>query len=183
MTHSKRRHVALLRGINVGGKNKLPMVELRDTFTGVGCIGVRTYIQSGNVVFDAAPNLVERVPDLVARAISQRFGISTAVIVRSNKELQQIATSNPLDTSGDPRFLQVAFLKNIPSAEAVAHLDPERSPQDGFAVRGRNVYLHYPNGTARSKLTNEYLAAQLQTASTMRNWRTVLALLKMVDAP
>ena len=159
------------------------MAELRATFTGVGCIGVRTYIQSGNVVFDAAPNLVERVPDLVARAISQRFGISTAVIVRSSKELQQIATSNPFDTSGDPSFLQVAFLKNIPSAEAVAHLDPERSPQDGFAVRGRNVYLHYPNGTARSKLTNEYLAAQLQTASTMRNWRTVLALLKMVDAP
>ena len=183
MTHSKRRHVALLRGINVGGKNKLPMVDLRDTFTGVGCTGVRTYIQSGNVVFEAAPDLVERVPDLVTRAINQRFGISTTVVVRSSNELQQIGASNPFDTSGDPRFLQVAFLEKIPSDEAVARLDPERSPQDSFAVRGRNVYLHYPNGTARSKLTNEYLARQLRTASTMRNWRTVLALLKMVDAP
>ena len=91
--------------------------------------------------------------------------------------------SCPGPIAGDPRLLHVAFLENIPSAEAVAHLDPERSPQDTFAVRERNVYLHYPNGMARSKLTNEYLAAQLQTASTMRNWRTVLALLKMVDAP
>ena len=183
MAPSSRRYVALLRGINVGGKNRLPMAELRDVFSAVGCTGVNTYIQSGNVVFEAAPNLIERVPELVARAIGQRFDIATALIVRSSNELQQVATSNPFDTSGDPRFLQVAFLEDIPSAEAVAGLDPERSPQDVFAVRGRNVYLHYPNGTARSKLTNEYLTRQLQTASTMRNWRTVLALLEMVDVP
>ena len=179
----EQRYVALLRGVNVGGRNKLPMADLRDAFTAAGCTGVRTYIQSGNVVFEAAPNLAGRVPELVTRAISQRFGISTAVVVRSGDELQQVATSNPFDTSGDPRFLQVAFLEDTPGAEAVARLDPERSLPDVFAVRGRNVYLHYPNGTARSKLTNEYLARQLQTASTMRNWRTVLALLKMVDAP
>ena len=134
-------------------------------------------------MFDAVPDLVERVPELVTQAINQRFGFSTEVIVRSSKELRQVATSNPFDTSGDPRFLSVAFLENTPSAEAVSQIDPERSPQDVFAVRGRNVYLHYPNGVARSKLTNEYLATQLQTASTMRNWRTVLALLEMVDAP
>ena len=177
----EQRYVALLRGINVGGRNKLPMAELRDAFTAAGCTGVRTYIQSGNVVFEAALDLAGRVPEVVTRAISQRFGISTAVVVRSGSELQQVAASSPFDTSGDPRFLQVAFLEDTPDAEAVARLDPERSPPDVFAVRGRNVYLHYPNGTARSKLTNEYLARQLQTASTMRNWRTVLALLEMVD--
>ncbi len=183
MTTGDQRYVALLRGVNVGGKNKLPMAELRDIFTAVGCTTVRTYIQSGNVVFDAAPDLVECVPELVTRAIIQRFGISTDVILRSSKELRQVATSNPFDTSVDPRLLHVAFLENIPGAEAVAQLDPERSPQDAFAVRGRNVYLHYPNGVARSKLMNEYFAAKLQCASTMRNWRTVLTLLEMVDAP
>ena len=167
----------------VRGKNKLPMVESKDTFTSVGCPGARTYIQSGNVVFDAALDLVERVPELVTQAISRRFGFSPDVIVRSSTELRQVAASNPFDTSGDPRLLHVAFLENTPSAEAVSRIDPERSPQDAFAVRGRSVYLHYPNGVAGSKLTNEYLAAQLQTASTMRNWRTVLALLEMVDAP
>ena len=178
-----QRYVALLRGVNVGGKNKLLMADLRDIFTAAGCAAVQTYIQSGNVVFKAAPGLAERAPEIVALAIRERFGYETAVVVRSSEELRQVAASNPFDTSGDPRFLQVAFLEDAPSAEAVSRLDPERSPPDAFAVRGRNVYLHYPNGVARSKLTNEYLAAQLQTASTIRNWQTVLTLREMIDAP
>ena len=183
VTTGEQRYVALLRGVNVGGKNKLPMADLRDIFTATGCAAVQTYIQSGNVVFEAAQDLAERVPEIVTRAIRQRFGYETAVVVRSSEELRQVVASNPFDTSGDPRFLHVAFLEDTPGAEVVSRLDPQRSPPDTFAVRGRNVHLHYPNGVARSKLTNEYLAAQLQTASTMRNWRTVLSLLEMVDAP
>ena len=179
----EQRYVALLRGVNVGGKNKLPMADLRDIFAGVGCAAVQTYIQSGNVVFEAAQDLAGRAPGIVTQAIRRRFGYETVVVVRSGEELRQVAASNPFDTSGDPRFLQVAFLEDTPGAVAVSRLDPQRSPPDAFAVRGRNVYLHYPNGVARSKLTNEYLASRLQTASTMRNWRTVLTLLKMVDTP
>ena len=177
-----QRYVALLRGVNVGGRNKLPMAGLRDVCTEAGCAAVQTYIQSGNVVFKAAQDLAERVPEIVSIAIRQRFGFETAVVVRSKEELRQVVASNPLDTSADPRFLHVAFLENSPGADAVARLDPERSPPDVFEVRGGNVYLHYPNGVARSRLTNEYLAAQLQTVSTTRNWRTVLALLDMVNA-
>ena len=182
-TTGEQRYVALLRGVNVGGKNRLPMADLRDIFTAAGCAAVRTYIQSGNVVFEAGQDLAERVPEIVTRAIHRQFGYETTVVTRSSEELRRVVASNPFDTSGDPRFLQVAFLEDTPGAEAPSRLDPQRSPPDAFAVRGRNVYLHYPNGVARSKLTNEYLAAQLQTASTMRNWRTVLSLLKMVDAP
>ncbi len=183
VTTGQQRYVALLRGVNVGGKNKLPMADLRDIFTAAGCAAVQTYIQSGNVVFEATLDLAERAPEIVTQAIRQRFGYETAVVVRSSEELRQVAASNPFDTSGDPRFLQVAFLEDAPGPEAVSRLDPQRSPPDAFAVRGRNVHLHYPNGVARSKLTNEYLAAQLRTASTMRNWRTVLTLLEMVEAP
>ncbi len=181
-TTSNQRYVALLRGVNVGGRNKLPMADLKEIFAEAGCAAVQTYIQSGNVVFEAAQDLAERVPEIVTLAISRRFDIETAVIVRSREELRQVADSNPFDTSGDPRLLHVAFLQDTPGAEAVARLDPLRSPPDAFAVRGRNVYLHYPNGVARSKLTNEYLAAQLETVSTMRNWRTVLTLLEMAEA-
>ena len=177
-----QRYVALLRGVNVGGRNKLPMAGLRDVCTEAGCAAVQTYIQRGNVVFQAAQDLAERVPEIVTLAIRRRFGFETAVVVRSKEELRQVVASNPLDTSADPRFLHVAFLENSPGADAVARLDPERSPPDVFEVRGGNVYLHYPNGVARSKLTNEYLAAHLQTVSTTRNWRTVLALLEMVNA-
>ena len=183
VTTGKQRYAALLRGVNVGGKNKLPIADLRDIFTAAGCAAVQTYIQSGNVVFEAVPDLAGRVPEIVTRTIRQRFGYEILVVVRSSDELRQVAVSSPFDTSGDPRFLHVAFLEDTPSAEAVSRLDPERSPPDAFAVRGHNVYLHYPNGVARSKLTNDYLAAQLQTTSTMRNWRTVLTLLEMVDAP
>ena len=159
------------------------MADLRDIFGDAGCAAVQTYIQSGNVVFEAAPDLAERLPEIMTPVIRRRFGFETAIVVRSGEELRQVAASNPFDTSGDPRLLHVAFLEDDPSAEAVSRLDPERSPPDAFAVRGRNVYLNYPNGVARSKLTNEYLATQLQTASTMRNWRTVLTLLEMVSAP
>ncbi len=159
------------------------MADLRDIFAGAGCAAVHTYIQSGNVVFEAAQDMAERVPEIVTLAISRRFDIETAVIVRSREELRQVADSNPFDTSGDPRLLHVAFLQDTPGAESVTRLDPDRSPPDAFAVRGRNVYLHYPNGVARSKLTNEYLAGQLQTVSTTRNWRTVLTLLEMAEAP
>ena len=182
-TADGQRYVALLRGVNVGGRNKLPMADLRDIFSAAGYSAVQTYIQSGNVVFEAEQDLAGRTPEIVTESIRRRFGYETVVVVRSREELRQVAASNPFDTSGDPRFLQVAFLGDTPDAEAVSRLDPQRSPPDAFAVRGRHVYLHYPSGVARSKLTNEYLAAQLQTASTMRNWRTVLKLLELADAP
>ena len=152
----EHRYVALLRGINVGGKNRLAMADLRDIFTAAGCAAVRTYIQSGNAVFEAAQDLAEAVPETVAQAILQRFSYETTVVVRSGEEMRRVASSNPFDTSGDPRFLHVAFLKDTPSVEAVSSLDPDRSPPDEFVVRGRDVYLRYPNGVARSKLTNEY---------------------------
>ena len=157
------------------------MADLRDIFTQTGCAAVRTYIQSGNVVFEAAQDLAEKVPELVNRAIRQKFGYDIDVVTRSGEEVRQIAASNPFDTSGDPRFLHVAFLQDTPSGEAVSNLDPDRSPPDEFAVRGRNVYLRYPNGVARSKLTNDYITSRLRTTSTMRNWRTVLRLLEMVN--
>lgn len=181
MATGERHYIALLRGVNVGGKNKLPMADLRDIFTAAGCAAVQTYIQSGNVVFEAKQDLAEQVPEIVTFSILERFGYDTAVVLRSSEELRQIAASNPFDTSGDPRFLQVAFLVATPDAEALFRLDPERSPPDAFVARGCEVYLHYPNGVAGSKLTNDYLSMQLQTTSTMRNWRTVLTLLEMAE--
>ena len=120
------------------------MADLRDIFTAAGCAAVRTYIQSGNAVFEATHDLAEALPETIALAIHRNYGYDTAVVVRSDEELRQVAVSNPFDTSGDPRLLHVAFLKVTPSAESVSRLDPERSPPDEFVVRGRNVYLSYP---------------------------------------
>jgi uncharacterized protein (DUF1697 family) len=170
-------YVALLRGINVGGKNQLPMQALASLFEQVGCDGVRTYIQSGNVVFRAPVALAKRVPKLVAERILEQYGYSTPVVLRTARELRALVDSNPLFARGvDPGRLHVAFLAKRPTAAAAARLDPARSPGDAFELRGADLFLHFPNGTAKSKLTNTYLDSVLETTSTIRTWRTVCTL-------
>ncbi|NYF78628.1 DUF1697 domain-containing protein [Granulicella arctica] len=172
-------HVALLRGINVGGKNSLPMVELVRMFEAAGCGEVKTYIQSGNVVFRS-----ENVAGLGARIseeIAGRLGLRVPVILRSAVQMRSAVAKNPFVKAGvAAELLHVYFLGDAGSAAAVKGLDVERSPGDSFAVVGREVYLHLPNGVARTKLTNVYFDKALGTVSTMRNWRTVGVLAGMM---
>jgi len=155
------------------------MKDLAAIFESAGCTTVGTYIQSGNVVFRAALTLAARIPSLVASALADRFGLRVAVIVRTACELEHVAEHNPfLGTDADVDRLHVAFLANAPSAARVAALDAHRSPPDRFVVRGREIYLHLPNGVARSKLTNQYFDSLLATTSTVRSYKTVLALVE-----
>jgi uncharacterized protein (DUF1697 family) len=171
------RYVALLRGINVGGKNKLPMTDLAKMFEESGCGDVKTYIQSGNVVFSADPKVVERLPQTIAEDIREEFGLEVPVVLRSAKELDQIVRKNPfLAAGGDPQALHVMFLADKPDNRAVDTLDLNRSPPDEFTVMGKDIFLSCPNGVARTKLTNDWFDRKLGTVSTGRNWRTVLKL-------
>ena len=173
-------HVALLRGINLGGKNRLPMKDLTAMFTEAGCGSVTTYIQSGNVIFEASPALARGIPSLIAKRIAERFGLRVPVMTRTGDELRKIVRGNPfLKAGADADKLHLAFLADVPAAAGVKALDPKRSPSDEFAVRGREIYLHCPNGFARTKLTNAYFDSKLGTTSTVRNWRTVGKLLEL----
>lgn len=173
-------HVALLRGINVGGRNKLPMVELAQVFVESGAGNVRTYIQSGNVVFTAAAAVTKGIGAAVAGLIEKRFGLRVPVVVRSAGEMEGVLAGNPFLRKGaEVATLHVAFLADRPEARRVAALDANRSPGDSFAVAGREIYLHLPNGVARTKLTNDYFDRALGTVSTVRNWRTVETLAGM----
>jgi uncharacterized protein (DUF1697 family) len=175
-------HVALLRGINVGGKNKLPMDDLAAVFVEEECRDVRTYIQSGNVVFRAAPALAARLAERVPERIRRRFGLRVPVVLRTARELAKVALGNPFLTRGaDQDELHVMFLADAPPKASVAGLDAERSPPDEFVVVGREIYLRCPNGVARTKLTNAYFDSQLETTSTVRNWRTVLKLVELAQ--
>lgn len=172
--------VALLRGINVGGKNPLPMKELVRIFEAAGCSNVRTYIQSGNVIFDAPAN-VSSIGDTVSTSIAKRFGYRIPVVLRTGSQLRKIIGGNPFLKSGvDPKWLHVYFLAQAPGARAIAGLDPARSAPDVFHVAGQEIYLHLPNGMGRSKLTNAYFDSKLATVSTARNWATVLKLAEMM---
>ena len=173
-------HVALLRGINVGGKNRLPMAALTAMFERAGGREVRTYIQSGNVVFRASAREAAQVGTRVSAAIAKELGLRVPLVLRSAAELRAVAAGNPFLADEDEGRLHVAFLADTPRAAARAALDPERSPPDRFLLKGRDLYLCCPNGMARTRLTNDYLDRTLGTVSTVRNWKTVLALCELV---
>ncbi|HEY0703705.1 MAG TPA: DUF1697 domain-containing protein [Candidatus Acidoferrales bacterium] len=176
------RSVALLRGINVGGKHSVPMKELSALFTKCGCSEVATYIQSGNVVFcTTASSKLDAA--MLATRIEKTFGFPVPVILRTAEELEAAVRRNPFPKADpDKERMHVSFLASEPTAAQIASLDPNRSPGDTFKVLGREIYLLLPNGAGNSKLTNAYFDSKLKTTSTARNWRTVLKLLEMSRA-
>src|SRR5262249_46304854 len=159
-------HVALLRGINVGGKNLLPMKELVELFTKAGCRDVSTYIQSGNVVFRTPAAALDGFEAEMSAAIDKRFGLGVPVVVPTANELATVLKKNPFLARGaDASALHVAFLAKKPAAADAARLDPKRSPGDEFELRGRDLYLHLRNGMAKTKLTSDYLDRTLATVA------------------
>jgi uncharacterized protein (DUF1697 family) len=173
-------YVALLRGINVGGKNKLSMTDLVALFEEAGVQDVRTYIQSGNVLFAASRGVVDGLAKAVTGEIEVRFGLKVPVVVRSLTALEAVVEANPYRHHGStPKALHVMFLMDEPPAPAVAALDRHRSPPDEFALLGREVFLYCPNGLGRSKLTTAWFDQALGTVSTVRNWNTVNTLVDM----
>ena len=173
------KYVALFRGVNVGGNNKLPMKALAKIFEEAGCESVESFIQSGNIVYGCQAKTAAKLPAQVCQQIEHQFGFKTSLIARDLPEMQKIAEANPYE---DLERAHIAFLASQPTPEQMATLDPNRSVPDRFHMVGREIYLHLPNGVARSKLTNAYFDSKLKTVSTVRNWRTVLKLLAMMSA-
>ncbi len=183
MAGTTEAFVALLRGVNVGGKNKLPMKHLAALFEGAGAKDVRTYIQSGNVVFHASATRASAIASKVRAAIGKELGLRVPVVLRSGRELRAVLAANPFLRAGVPtERLHVFFLETKPTAAAVAALDPKRSAYDVFEVRGSEVFLFCPEGLGKSKLTNDYFDRTLKTVSTARNWRTVGTLVGMCES-
>lgn len=161
-------HVALLRGINVGGKNKLPMKELVAIFEKEGAVDVKTYIASGNVVFSGKVDAAK-----VSAAIDKKLKLRVPVVMRTHKELAAALANNPYDESA-----YLMFLADKPGKKAISELDSQRSPGDEFTVIGREIYLKLVTA-AKTKLTNAYFDRVLETVSTSRNMRTVAMLVEM----
>ena len=150
-------------------------------FTAAGCEEVRTYIQSGNVLFRAAPEIAALVPSRVGALIEKQFGFVAPVLLRTSEELDDVVRHNPYLAAGAAEErLYVVFLAGAPTPQDVERLDPDRSPPDTFAVRGREVYLRVLLGAGRSKLTHAYFESKLGTIGTARNWRTVTTLLTLM---
>jgi len=164
------RFVALLRGVNVGGRNRLDMAQLRALVASLGASDVTTYIQSGNVVFTGDPEVAAQLRDRIV----EQFGLDLVVVLRTAEELAAVVANNPFPRA-DPATLHVGFMSAPPSEQRLATLDTERFLPATFSLRGRELYLHLPAGMGQTTLP-AYLERMLKTPTTARNWRTLLAL-------
>lgn len=168
------RWIGLLRGINVGGANRLPMAELRDELERLGLASVRTYIQSGNVVFDSPDDdTAEAIAGRIETAIEGRNGFRPRVLVLSAMRFREAMEANPFpEGEAEPKTLHLFFLAGPPDEVDLPALRAAASPTERFRLEDRVFYLHAPDGIGRSKLAAR-AEALLGVPATARNWRTV----------
>lgn len=168
--------IAILRGINVGGKRIIKMADLKALCTELGWSHVSTYIQSGNVFFDSDISEAELEVDL-HNVIKERFGYDVPVIVRSKAELISVVDQNPFlkEGIGIERLL-LTFLKATPTSESISQLQAINTFPDRFEVHGKHVYVYVEGKYHQSKLTNNLFEKKLGVEATTRNWKTVLKL-------
>jgi uncharacterized protein (DUF1697 family) len=173
------RQVAMLRGINLGAKRRVPMADLRELLTDAGFANVETYVQSGNIALDSTAKPAALEGEL-AKLIGERFGLDVPVIVRSRRQLAAVVKHDPFgELAHDPKRYQVTFLAEKLPAETVHRLEAQATDSERLEVRGRELYSWHPDGAARSKLWNSTAGKGLGVTATARNWTTVLKLLEM----
>ena len=197
-------HVALLRGINVGGRNKVPMADLREVVTSLGHTGVSTYIQSGNVLFSTAEDDTATLAAALESAIEDRFGIWSSVVVLSRDELARVLAANPYPDEPNPRMVHVVFLNGSPSRDLLDRITAAESAaaakgsRDTVQAIGQSagpaagqpqaLFLHTPDGFGTSELAQNVLKilappkkSKPGLAATARNWATATKLLSLSE--
>jgi uncharacterized protein (DUF1697 family) len=175
------RQILLLRGINLGARNRIAMPALREALADAGMDDVRTYVQSGNVVVSS-----DEEPEALARrceqAINSAFGLDIAVVARTRDELAAVVERDPLgELATNPKRYQVSFLSQALDEASLSALREQASGGEQLVAIGRELYAWHPDGVARSKLWGRLAGRSLGTKATARNWSTVTALLAMAD--
>jgi uncharacterized protein (DUF1697 family) len=176
-----RRYVVLLRGINLGSRNRIGMPELRELLGSAGFDDVRTYLQSGNVVLSTEAS-AEQVARKCEQQIARRFGLDIQVVVRTRDELAEVVERNPLgEVAVNPKRYQVTFLSAAPDPELVRKLTAAAVAPEELVVIGRELYAWHPDGIGRSRLWALLSGRGLGVTATARNWTTVTNLLAIAD--
>jgi uncharacterized protein (DUF1697 family) len=171
------RYVSMLRGINVSGHRKVSMPELAALYEGLGFRGARTYVQSGNVVFEGGKNDPTTTAAEIEAAIREQLGIPDVdVIIRTAAELDKIRQGNPFLDSADPKTLHVTFFRGKPAANVP---DDGSWKPDEYRVAGQEAFVHCPNGYGRTKLNNTFFEKRFSSRATTRNWKSVTTLAEM----
>ena len=174
-------YISLLRGINVGGQKKIKTEELLALFDSLGLKNVRTYVQSGNVIFNSPQRDIQELAKLIETKIVQAFNFSVAVLVRTPDELQRIIDDNPFlrEKTADTGKLHVTFLSAMPAKSVVEQMKEMHNESDKFIISNKEIYLYCPDGYGRTKYSNDFFEKKLGMVATTRNWKTVNMLLDM----
>ena len=174
-------YIALLRGINVSGHNKIKMVELKQLFINLSYNDVTTYIQSGNVIFKSSEKNISKIEQQITAQINQVFGHTINILVITKKQLETILKSNPFlkNNSIDIKVLYTILLKENYFAEGIKLIEPYLTNNEEIKIIGNCAYIHYPSGAGNSKLTINIIEKKLQTVATSRNWRTITKLVEL----
>ena len=176
-------YIAFLRGINVGGHKKIPMAELRLLLAEVGLNNVKTYIQSGNIVFESTIKSTITLAKLIQNSIEEKFGFKVPALVKMAKELEQIFLSNPYNSEAYLENNQTYFvlLFELPIKELVVLFNEERYPNEEFYFSDNCIYLLCKKGYGNAKLNNNLLERKLKVTATARNYRTMQKLLELAS--
>lgn len=176
-----KTYIALFRGINVGGKNILPMKELVALLQNLGAQGVKTYIQSGNAAFQHQAEQAVELSDRIRAAISESHGFEPQVLLLDVAELEQAIASNPFpQAEADPKTLHLYFLADRPETPDLETLDNLKQDTEQYGLADKVFYLYAPDGIGRSKLAAR-VEKSLGVTATARNWRTVSKIMAMAE--
>lgn len=175
--------VSLFRGINVGGKHKVPMSELKALHEALGFKDVISYIQSGNVVFSSDNDDTSQIAQQIEESFKQKFGFHAKVMVRSLAEFSTIVANNPFQNQPlkEPKWQVILFLATRPESTVQEALRQGYAGPEEFYLNGQELYIYYPESIGHSKLPDSFLAKTLKTVGTARNWNTVLKLYELLQ--
>jgi len=172
------KYISLLRGINVGGQNKIRMADLKSLYKSLGLENVQTYLQSGNVVFDTDEQDLVKLRKSIEAQIETTFGFSVPVLIRTGDEFRQIIKNHPYAGEEAIRVL-VTFLYDRPEKSKLDELSQYEDKVDQFAIGEQEIFLFCPGGYGRTKLSNTFFEKKLDVNATTRNWKSVNALYGM----
>ncbi len=176
------KYIAILRGINVGGKRKILMADLKELFIEIGFADIQTYIQSGNVIFNTKrkDDNIE-LANKIEQSIAKNYDFKVPVIVRNVEELNEAISNNPFFEKNDIERLHLTFLKEVPETEKLDKIKTYDYSPDKFEIKDKNVFVYCSGKYSDSKLTNKFFESKLKVLATTRNWKTVLKLLELLN--
>ncbi len=178
----KNKHLALLRGINVSGKNLIKMKDFQVLLQENGFINVTTYIQSGNIIFESQLSDIKEIENKISQLIKKEYGFDVPIIVLTLTDLENLIEYNPFaaEANEEPTKVLISFFRDLPSPKLIDELKSREYETEKFKFEKKYAYLHCMNGYGKAKINNNFLENKLKVIATTRNWKTILKLFEIM---